>query len=76
MCIRDRYELPEKAVVQLEIYSMLGQKVSTLYQSGSAQATGPHALLFESAGKDLTPGMYLLRFTADGYEKMLKLVKE
>ena len=71
-----QYELPEKAVVQLEIYSMLGQKVSTLYQSGSAQATGPHALLFESAGKDLTPGMYLLRFTADGYEKMLKLVKE
>ena len=71
-----QYDLPEKAVVQLEIYSMLGQKVSTLYQSGSAQPAGPHALLFESAGKDLTSGMYLLRFTADGFEKMIKLVKE
>ena len=71
-----QYDLPEKAVVQLEIYSMLGQKITTLYQSGSAQAAGPHALLFESAGKGLTSGMYLLRFTADGFEKMVKLVKE
>ncbi len=71
-----QYDLPEKAVVQLEIYAMLGQKISTLYQSGSAQPAGPHTLLFESAGKDLPSGMYLLRFTADGFEKMVKLVKE
>ncbi len=71
-----QYDLPEKAVVQLDIFSVLGRKISTLYQSGSAQSAGPHTLLFENAGRDLPSGMYLLRFTADGFEKTVKLVKE
>lgn len=70
------FDLPEKAVVQLEIYTMLGQKAATLYRSGSTQSTGNHTMLFENAGKNLMPGMYVLRFTADHFEKMIKLVKE
>lgn len=70
------FNLPEKAVVQIEIYTMLGQRAAMLYHSGSAQSTGNHTLLLENAGKNLTPGMYLLRFSADGFEKTIKLVKE
>lgn len=68
--------LPEKSVVQIRLFSMLGQKVSTLYDSETALSAGSHAMLFENAGINLTPGMYLLQFKADGFEKTLKIVKE
>ena len=70
------FDLPENAVVQIDVYTMLGQKAATLYHSGSEQTTGVHTLLFENAGKGLTAGMYLLRCRAGNFEKMIKLVKE
>ncbi|HPI09227.1 MAG TPA: CotH kinase family protein [Saprospiraceae bacterium] len=70
------YNLPENATVRLELYTVLGQRVATLYDSGSSQVSGTHSLLFENAGKNLASGLYLLRFQADGFEKMVKLVKE
>ena len=70
------YNLPENATVRLELYTVLGQRVATLYDSGSSQISGTHSLLFENAGKNLASGLYLLRFQADGFEKMVKLVRE
>ncbi|MBL7782564.1 MAG: CotH kinase family protein [Saprospiraceae bacterium] len=69
------YDLPESAAVRIELYSVLGQRISTLYDSGSAQASGLHTLLFENAGKNLASGMYLLRLQANGREKVVKIVK-
>lgn len=56
------FSLPESGQVRFDIYSLLGERVVT----GTEQPfnSGTHYWLLE--GKDLSPGMYLYRFTFKG----------
>jgi hypothetical protein len=69
------FELPARAVVQIEILALTGEKLRTLHHSGTPLAPGPHTMLFDDAGQALPSGMYLLRFRADSLLKTMKIVK-
>lgn len=68
-----RFTIPEKSLVTLKVYDMLGREVSTLVNE--VKDAGTHTVKF--AGKDLPSGMYLYTITAGNYSatKKMMLVK-
>lgn len=56
------YSLPVKSNVTLEVYNLIGQKISTLVQ-GEIEA-GKHSVDFNGSG--ISSGIYLFRLTAIG----------
>jgi len=68
-----RFTIPEKSLVTLKVFDMLGREVSTLVNE--VKDAGTHTVKF--AGKDLPSGMYLYTITAGNYTatKKMMLVK-
>ena len=56
------YTLPRAAAVRVEVFDVLGRRVTTL--AGGLQPPGPHRLALDAI--DLPPGLLLIRLTADG----------
>ena len=59
------YSLPEASYVQLDVYSITGQKVTTLV-NGFTPA-GNHNVIFD--GSHFGSGIYIYRFQAEGFRK-------
>jgi hypothetical protein len=67
------YSLPEKAKVKIEIYNILGQKVTTLFES--IEEAGNYKLTWNAFNQ--SSGIYICRLKAEGYktfEKNQKLI--
>ncbi len=64
-----RYELPEAADVQLEVYNLLGERVTTLVDSN--QNAGRYDVGFD--GSSLSSGVYVYRLRAGDFVKTMKL---
>jgi len=65
-----RYELPERALVTLTVYNVLGQEVASLVNE--ERESGTHRVQFDGTG--LASGVYLYRLRAGGYFETKKLV--
>jgi len=65
-----RYELPENALVTLEVFDMLGRRVATLVNE--AQASGQHQAAFDATG--LSSGLYLYRLQAGEFSQTRKML--
>ncbi|MBI3365091.1 MAG: T9SS type A sorting domain-containing protein [Ignavibacteriae bacterium] len=57
------FDLPQRSVVSLTVYNLLGQEVTTLIQ-GEEMEMGVQTVTFGEA--DLTSGIYFYRITAEG----------
>ena len=68
-----KYNLPTQSQTTLEIYDILGRKVTTLYNG--PQAAGGHQLVWNAA--DLSSGVYFYKLTAGDYieTRRMTLVK-
>jgi hypothetical protein len=69
------YDLPEMSVVNIEIFNILGQQVKTL-MSGS-QMAGHHRVQWNGKNKfdkDLSSGVYLVRFKANHFNHHQKIM--
>jgi len=64
------YGLPERTYVRLEVFNVLGEKVSVL-KSGLEEA-GFHTVVFKA--DELPSGMYFYRFQAGDFVKTMKLI--
>lgn len=69
------FYLPEKLPVSVTVHSLLGDVQATLTPPVAHHTEGVHTMNFDLEKYRLTPGMYLLRFQAGGFEKTIKLVK-
>ena len=65
-----RYELPERALVTLTVYNVLGQNVATLVSE--EKEPGVHQVQFDGAG--FASGLYFYRLKAGGFVETRKLV--
>jgi hypothetical protein len=73
-----KYDLPEAANVRLEVFNILGQKVTTLVDRH--EAAGPKSALWDgtdAAGNKVSSGIYLYKIIAGDYKaaKKMMLVK-
>jgi hypothetical protein len=71
-----RYALPKASTVTLEIYNMLGQKVRTLIDH-APQAADFYTVSWngrDDRGEAVATGVYIYRFSADGYATSRKMV--
>ncbi len=69
------YTIPFKSKVRVEVYSVLGQKITIL--SDETQVAGKHTIGWNGTGKDgrLVPdGFYYFRFCFDGYTRTISVV--
>jgi hypothetical protein len=68
-----RFELPNPSKVQLKVFNMLGQEISTLVDGDQAQ--GVHEVVYNSTG--VPSGVYLYSLRAQGFvaAKTMVLVK-
>ncbi len=66
-----RFGLPEASEVTLNVYNMLGQKVSTLLDNRSMEA-GWHSIQFNAL--QLSSGMYLYRISTGDYTQTRKMM--
>lgn len=64
------YGLPKQAYVTAAVYSLLGQKVATLFEGN--QPAGVHTISFKPAG--LSSGMYLYRIQAGTWVEMKRMI--
>ena len=67
------YYLPEKATVTIKLYSITGQELATMTTPEWSNQPGAFSVKMD-VGNKLTPGMYLLEFTADNFKKSVKLL--
>ena len=70
-----RYSLPTRAVIDLSIFNLAGQKVATL-MDGIRQA-GAHTIRWDGrddSGRELASGVYLYRLQSSGRVETRKLV--
>lgn len=66
------YELKESTDLKINLSDVLGKEL--LLYSNAAQSPGKHELKFNAAEMGLSSGVYMLRLSADGNEKTLKIV--
>jgi hypothetical protein len=68
-----QFSLPQTSHIQLEVYSLLGQRVSTLIDG--TVSMGNHTVSFD--GKNLSSGIYIYRLTTPEYtqSRLMNLVK-
>ena len=64
-----KFGIPEAAVVKLEIYNLLGQKVKTLVNA--RRSAGFHTVNFDAT--NLSSGMYMYRIQAGNFVKIKKM---
>ncbi|MFA9390040.1 MAG: sialate O-acetylesterase [Prolixibacteraceae bacterium] len=64
------YTIQEDRTIQLDVFNSQGQKVKTLVNE--YKAAGDYSIEFD--GRNLEPGMYLLKLSMDSYSKTQKLV--
>ncbi|MDT8322672.1 MAG: T9SS type A sorting domain-containing protein [Bacteroidota bacterium] len=57
-----RYTLPDEALVRLEVFNMLGQRVATVYEG--MRGAGAHVIPWSAADAALSPGSYIYRLRA------------
>lgn len=70
-----KYQLPAAGEVQLIIYNVLGQQIRTLV-TGQNEA-GYHRVVWngrDDVGQQVTSGIYICRFEAGDYHKVMKLI--
>ncbi len=67
---RIRLDLPERSLVKLEVYNILGQSIKIL--NNSVLPTGIHNFIFR--GQDLASGTYFLHVKAGQYKDVQKMV--
>lgn len=65
-----RFTIPEKSLVTLKVYDILGREISTLVNE--VKDAGTHTIKF--AGQDLPSGMYLYTLTAGNYTSTKKMM--
>ena len=65
-----RYELPQSSQVKIEIYDLLGRKVTTLYD-GEKQA-GHHYVIWNTG--DFSSGIYFYKLRAGEYSESRKMM--
>lgn len=66
-----KYAIPQQALVTLEVYNMLGQKVATLVKNENKQA-GFHSIQFDA--RSLSSGMYIYRIQAANFVQVRKML--
>lgn len=69
------YQLAAASEVELAIYNLLGQKVRTLVQA--RQPAGRYEAKWDGrsdAGVPVASGVYIYRFTAGSYQKVMKMI--
>jgi hypothetical protein len=71
-----RFALPEGTSVRLEIYNMLGQRITTLIDGNFINA-GVYEAIWnarDDAGRDVSSGIYIYRITAGDYIDMKRMI--
>ncbi len=71
-----RFGLPSEAIVYLEVYNMLGQRIATLI-SGEHYAAGMYEAVWDSrddAGNPVSSGVYIYRISAGDYVNIKKML--
>lgn len=69
-----RYFLPEKTAVTVGLFDIVGQQHFNKSIQETSSAQGNNILTINTNELQLAPGVYLLRFTAGGFEKTIKTV--
>jgi hypothetical protein len=67
------YELPSNANVTLEVYDMIGRKVSTI-ASAAYQESGVHTYDFSAGDNQNASGVYMVRLIVDGKVAILRVI--
>jgi len=65
-----RYNLPEQSRVRLDVFNILGQHVSILYDG--IREAGSHTTAFDATG--LPGGVYICRMQAGGFTRTIKML--
>jgi len=60
--VQIKYNLEKPAIVQIDIYNLLGQQITTL--KNGYKNSGSHSLIFNPA-HEMSSGTYLIRFSID-----------
>lgn len=66
------YQLPEQSMVKLEVFDMLGRKVTTLVDR--RQEAGAYRVQFEASSVSLSSGVYFYRLTAGTFISTKKML--
>ncbi len=64
-----QFDVPTASHVTIEVFSMLGQQVSTL--TNKQYSAGSYTVSFDALG--LPSGLYIYRFTSAGYTQIRKM---
>lgn len=67
------YELPSNANVTLEVFDMIGRKVSTIANS-AYQESGVHTYDFSAGDNQNASGVYMVRLIVDGQVAILRVI--
>ncbi len=67
------YELEEAADLQLDLYSVIGDKISTITEINGSSAAGRFVKQIDLTKYNLAPGLYFLNFKADNTQKTVKV---
>jgi hypothetical protein len=65
-----RYDLPETADVNLEVFDAVGRRVAVLVED--RQVAGHHSIRFDAT--KLASGMYFYRIRAGGFSEVHRMV--
>jgi hypothetical protein len=65
-----RFGLPTPAIVRIDVYNILGSKVSTILNE--YRTAGYHVVRFDAS--DLASGTYVYRISAGRYNEVRKMV--
>ncbi|MFZ1081400.1 MAG: spherulation-specific family 4 protein [Candidatus Kryptoniota bacterium] len=65
-----QYELPKSGLVNIRVYNVLGQEVSTIVNN--VQSAGVHVVKFD--GGNLSSGVYFCSFHADNFFSVTKML--
>jgi ligand-binding sensor domain-containing protein len=65
-----QYQLPQQEAVHIEVFDMVGRKVSTL-MGGEQQEAGTHTVRFNASS--LSSGVYFVRLQAGSFNKIQKI---
>lgn len=70
-----QFALPTDAIVQLEVYNMLGQRIATLID-GEYHTAGTYQAMWDArddAGREISSGIYIYRITAGDFIETKKM---
>jgi len=66
------YALPEAGYCVIKVYDVLGKEVSTLVDE--FKNAGHYSVMFNSANKNLTSGVYFYKMTINNYSQIKKMI--